>query len=176
MNEQEDEVAHPGTGNNTSQATVFRPIWQFAMDRQPTAASRMKPPLVIGVMVVVRLRVNWVLQTRDVTCFGAPPDHPFRGNVLRIAVGHRCPGSLMSAIHCATRCQRGTRRRPGRDMNTTRPRPHSQVKQRPKNRRDAGLAVHRRPTGYLRRRIEGRMLEYTTRHCRAPFWNGSPYA
>ncbi len=33
MNEQEDEVTHPGNGNNTSQATVFRPIGQFAMDR-----------------------------------------------------------------------------------------------------------------------------------------------
>jgi hypothetical protein len=34
MNEQDDEVAHPGNGNNTSQATVFRPIWQFAIDRR----------------------------------------------------------------------------------------------------------------------------------------------
>ena len=32
MNEQDDEVAHPGNGNNTSQATVFRPNWQFAID------------------------------------------------------------------------------------------------------------------------------------------------
>jgi hypothetical protein len=35
MNEQDDEVAHPGNGNNTSQATVFRPNWQFAIDRVP---------------------------------------------------------------------------------------------------------------------------------------------
>ena len=32
MNEQEDEVAHPGNGNNTSQAHLFRSVWQFAMD------------------------------------------------------------------------------------------------------------------------------------------------
>jgi hypothetical protein len=32
MNEQDDEVAHLGNGNNTSQATVFKPICQFAMD------------------------------------------------------------------------------------------------------------------------------------------------
>ena len=32
MNEQDDEVAHPGNGNNTSQATVFRPNWLFAID------------------------------------------------------------------------------------------------------------------------------------------------
>jgi hypothetical protein len=34
MSEQDGEVAHPGNGNNTSQATVFRPIWQFAIDRR----------------------------------------------------------------------------------------------------------------------------------------------
>jgi len=33
MNEQHDEVAHPGSGNNTSQPAVFRPICQFATDR-----------------------------------------------------------------------------------------------------------------------------------------------
>jgi hypothetical protein len=32
MNEQDDEVAHPGNRNNTSQHTVFKPFWQFAMD------------------------------------------------------------------------------------------------------------------------------------------------
>ena len=31
MNEQEDEVAHPGHGNNTSQAHLLRSVWQFAM-------------------------------------------------------------------------------------------------------------------------------------------------
>lgn len=33
MNEQDDEVAPPGNGNYTSQATIFRPNWQFAIDR-----------------------------------------------------------------------------------------------------------------------------------------------
>jgi hypothetical protein len=34
MNEQDDAVAHSGNRNRTSQTTVFRPIWQFAMDRK----------------------------------------------------------------------------------------------------------------------------------------------
>jgi hypothetical protein len=33
MNEQDDEVAHPGNGNNTSQTNVFKAICQFAIDR-----------------------------------------------------------------------------------------------------------------------------------------------
>ena len=33
MNEQDEEVAHPGNGISTSRTTTFRPIWQFAMDR-----------------------------------------------------------------------------------------------------------------------------------------------
>jgi hypothetical protein len=33
MNEQDEEVAHPGNGIGTSRTTAFRPIWQFAMDR-----------------------------------------------------------------------------------------------------------------------------------------------
>ena len=33
MNEQDEEVAHPGNGISTSRSTAFRPIWQFAMDR-----------------------------------------------------------------------------------------------------------------------------------------------
>ena len=32
MNEQDEEVAHPGNGISTSRTTAFRPIWQFAMD------------------------------------------------------------------------------------------------------------------------------------------------
>ncbi len=32
INEQDDEVAHLGNRNNSSQAAVFRPIWQFAKD------------------------------------------------------------------------------------------------------------------------------------------------
>jgi hypothetical protein len=33
MNEQEEQVAHPGNSINTSKAAAFRLIWQFAMDR-----------------------------------------------------------------------------------------------------------------------------------------------
>jgi len=33
MNEQDDAVALSGNRNKTSQTTVFRSIWQFAMDR-----------------------------------------------------------------------------------------------------------------------------------------------
>jgi DNA invertase Pin-like site-specific DNA recombinase len=32
MNEQDEEVAHPGNGISTSRTTTFRPIWQFATD------------------------------------------------------------------------------------------------------------------------------------------------
>ncbi len=40
MNEQDDAVAHPGNRNKTSRASVFRPIWQFAMDRVNIRRSR----------------------------------------------------------------------------------------------------------------------------------------
>jgi hypothetical protein len=33
MDEQHEEVAHPGDAIRTSKPTAFRPIWQFAMDR-----------------------------------------------------------------------------------------------------------------------------------------------
>jgi hypothetical protein len=45
MNEQDDEVAHPGNGNNTSQATVFKPICQFAMDRYLTNIPNASPEI-----------------------------------------------------------------------------------------------------------------------------------
>ena len=32
MDEQHEEVAHPGNAISTSKPTAFRPIWQFAMD------------------------------------------------------------------------------------------------------------------------------------------------
>ena len=32
MNEQDEQIAHPGNGINTSRSTAFRPIWQFAID------------------------------------------------------------------------------------------------------------------------------------------------
>ena len=32
MNEYDSEVAHPGNGINTSQTTILRQIWQFAID------------------------------------------------------------------------------------------------------------------------------------------------
>jgi hypothetical protein len=32
INEQDEEVAHPGNSISTSRTTAFRPIWQFAMD------------------------------------------------------------------------------------------------------------------------------------------------
>ena len=40
MNEQDEEVAHPGNGISTSKTTVFRPIWQFAMDKLQERQSR----------------------------------------------------------------------------------------------------------------------------------------
>jgi hypothetical protein len=39
MNEYDCEIAHPGNGINTSQTTVLRPIWQFAIDRRATAGA-----------------------------------------------------------------------------------------------------------------------------------------
>ena len=42
MNEQDEQVAHPGNGISTSRTTAFRPIWQFAVDsiiRKNTAAN-----------------------------------------------------------------------------------------------------------------------------------------
>jgi hypothetical protein len=33
MNEQDEQVAHPGNSINTSKAAAFRLIYQFAMDR-----------------------------------------------------------------------------------------------------------------------------------------------
>ena len=32
MNEQDEQIAHPCNGINTSRSTAFRPIWQFAID------------------------------------------------------------------------------------------------------------------------------------------------
>ena len=48
MNEQDDEVAHPGNSNNTSQPAVFRPICQFAMDTYaPFGAIISTPPAAV---------------------------------------------------------------------------------------------------------------------------------
>ena len=33
MNEQDEQVAHPGNSINTSKASTFKLIWQFAMDK-----------------------------------------------------------------------------------------------------------------------------------------------
>jgi hypothetical protein len=40
MNAQDDQIAHPGNGINTSRSTAFRPIWQFAIDRDVDGLNR----------------------------------------------------------------------------------------------------------------------------------------
>ena len=42
INEQDEEVAHPGNSISTSRTTAFRRIWQFAMDRLPPDSGWMK--------------------------------------------------------------------------------------------------------------------------------------